>query len=388
MSDWREPWRLARERVTDLYGRHVGEPADALPTPALVVDAEALDRNLAAMNAALAGQTARLRPHTKVQKSPDIALRQIAAGAVGVAVASVWEAAAMAAAGVSDVLIANQVVPADKVNAAAALAAHVSLTVAVDDARNIEALSAAATRAGTEIGVLVEVDVGMGRCGARSGPEALRLAEQAHAAPGLRLKGVQAYEGHCMLVPDRDKRIRMATRAMDTAAAALALMRDHGLPASTLSGGGTGTYDITGRHPAVTELQAGSYVFMDAMHGNLVSGFEISLTVLTTVVARHGHTVILDAGRKSVGIDFVSPPMLGHNYTARYFAEEHAMFDTDERFGADVGDRVRLVSGYAPTTVNLHDVLYAVRGGQVEQVWPVFPRGAGHGGFLTSLLPG
>ncbi|HEX3925650.1 MAG TPA: alanine racemase [Streptosporangiaceae bacterium] len=388
MSDWQEPWRLAQERVTDLYGRHVGEQADALPTPALVVDTEALDRNLAAMNAALAGQTARLRPHTKVQKSPDIALRQIAAGAVGVAVASVWEAAAMAAAGVSDVLIANQVVPADKVNAAAALAGYASLTVAVDDARNIEALSAAAARAGTEIGVLVEVDVGMGRCGARSAPEALRLAEQAHAAPGLRLKGVQAYEGHCMLVPDREKRIRMATRAMDTAAEALALMRSHGLPAGTLSGGGTGTYDITGRHPAVTELQAGSYVFMDAMHGNLVSGFEISLTVLTTVVARHGHTVILDAGRKSVGIDFVSPPLLGHDYTARYFAEEHAMFDTDERFGADVGDRVRLVSGYAPTTVNLHDVLYAVRGGQVEQVWPVFPRGAGHGGFLTALLPG
>jgi D-serine deaminase-like pyridoxal phosphate-dependent protein len=141
MSDWREPWLRARERVADLYGRHVGEPADALPTPALVVDIEALDRNLAAMDAALAGQTARLRPHTKVQKSPDIALRQVAAGAVGVAVASVWEAAAMAAAGVTDVLIANQVVPDDKVNAAAALAARTGLTVAVDDARNIDALS-------------------------------------------------------------------------------------------------------------------------------------------------------------------------------------------------------------------------------------------------------
>ena len=388
MSDWREPWLRAQERVADQYGRHVGEPADALPTPALVVDVEALHRNLAVMAAALAGQTARLRPHTKVQKSPDIALLQVEAGAIGVTVASVWEAAAMAAAGVTDVLIANQVVPPDKVSAAAALAAHVDLAVAVDDARNIEALSAAAVRAGTEIGILVELDVGMGRCGARSGPEVLRLAEEAHAAPGLRLRGVQAYEGHCMLVPDRDKRIRLATKAMDSAAAALALLREQGLPAGTLSGGGTGTYDITGRHPSVTELQAGSYVFMDAFHGNLVSGFEVSLTVLATVVARHGDTVILDAGRKSIGIDFALPPLFGHDYVARYFAEEHAMFDTDERFGADVGDRVRLISGYAPTTVNLHDVLFAVRGGEVAGVWPVFPRGPGHCGFLTSLQRG
>lgn len=388
MSDWREPWLRAGERVTDQYGRHVGEPADALPTPALVVDVDVLRRNLAAMMAALDGRSARLRPHTKVQKSPDIARMQVAAGAIGVTVASVWEAAAMAAAGVADVLIANQVVPADKVSAAAALAAHVSLTVAVDDPANIDALSAAAASAGTEIGVLVELDVGMARCGARSAAEALRLAERVHAAPGLRLKGIQAYEGHCMSVPDRGKRVRLATEAMDQAAATLDLLRRAGLPAGTLSGGGTGTYDITGRHPAVTELQAGSYAFMDAFHARLTPDFEVSLTVASTIVARHGHTIILDAGRKSVGIDYVPPPMLGHDYAARFFAEEHAMFDVDERFGARVGDRVQLVSGYAPTTVNLHDVIFAVSGGEVVSVWPVFPRGPGHGGFLTSLQRG
>lgn len=294
----------------------------------------------------------------------------------------------MAAAGVADVLIANQVIPADKVSAAAALAAHVDLTLAVDDPGNIDALSAAATRAGTQIGVLVELDVGMERCGARSSEEALRLAERVHAAPGLRLKGIQAYEGHCMSVPDCAERVRMATEAMDKAAAALESMRQAGLPAGTLSGGGTGTYDITGRHPAVTELQAGSYAFMDAFHARLTTDFEVSLTVASTVVARHGDRVILDAGRKSVGIDYVLPPMLGHDYVPRFYAEEHAQFDVDGRFEAGVGDRVQLVSGYAPTTVNLYDAIFAVSGGQVVSVWPVFPRGPGHHGFLTSLERG
>ena len=124
---------------------------------------------------------------------------------------------------------------------------------------------------------------------------------------------------------------------------------------------------------------------MDAFHGNLVPGFEVSLTVLTSVLARHGDTVIFDAGRKSIGIDFVSPPIQGYDYEARYYAEEHALFDTDPGFPARLGDRFRLISGYAPTTVNLHDVIFAVEGDQVADIWPVFPRGPGHCGFLESL---
>jgi D-serine deaminase-like pyridoxal phosphate-dependent protein len=388
MGDWREPWLRVRERIADMYGRHVGDPVDVLPTPALLVDVDALQRNIATMMAALEGQTARLRPHTKVQKSPDIALMQVRAGAMGVTVATVWEAAAMAAAGVADILIANEVVPADRVAAAAALAPRTRLTLTVDDVRNIDALSAAMTARGAEADVLVDLDVGMARCGARSAQEALRLAAHIQEAPGLRLQGVMAYEGHCMLEPDRERRIRLAGEAMDYAASVKELLRAEGLPAETLSAGGTGTYNITGRNPQVTELQAGSYVFMDAFHGNLVPGFEVSLTVLTSVMARHGDTVILDAGRKSIGIDFVLPPIQGHDYVARYYAEEHALFDTDDRFRADIGDRVRLVSGYAPTTVNLHDAMFAVRDDQVVDVWPVFPRGPGHAGFLTSLERG
>jgi D-serine deaminase-like pyridoxal phosphate-dependent protein len=385
VADWRAPWLQARDRVQQMYGQHAGTPADTLPTPALTVELSLLSANIAAMMAALEGQSARLRPHTKVQKSPDIALLQVGAGAIGVTVATIWEAAAMAAAGVRSILVANEVIGPDKIGAAAALARHADLIIAVDDAANISDLSAAMTAAGSQAGILVDLDVGMARCGARSPEEALGLARQAHAAPGLELRGVQAYEGHCMLEPDRDTRIRLATQAMAYAASVKELLLADGLPAEVLSAGGTGTYNITGRHPAVTELQAGSYVFMDAFHGSLVPGFAVSLTVLTTVLARHGDTVIFDAGRKSVGIDFVLPPIQGYDYQARYYAEEHALFDTDPGFPAQIGDRARLICGYAPTTVNLHDVIFVTDGDQVADVWPVFPRGPGHAGFLTAL---
>jgi D-serine deaminase-like pyridoxal phosphate-dependent protein len=385
VPDWRRPWRRAAERVQEMYGQHAGASVDTLQTPALIVDLDLMRQNITAMMTALDGQVARLRPHTKVQKSPDIALLQVEAGAIGVTVATIWEAAAMAAAGVGSILIANEVIGTQKIRTAAALAAHADLLIAVDNAQNIADLSAAMTAAGNRAGILVDLDVGMARCGARSPEQALELARQAHAAPGLDLRGVQAYEGHCMLEPDRDTRIRLAAEAMDYAASVKDLLRSDGLPADILSGGGTGTYNITGRNPAVTELQAGSYVFMDAFHGNLVPGFEVSLTVLTSVLARHGDTVIFDAGRKSVGIDFVLPPLLGYDYQARYYAEEHALFDTDPGFSAAVGDRMRLICGYAPTTVNLHDVIFAVEGNQVADIWPVFPRGPGHCGFLESL---
>ena len=384
-GDWTRPWTDAAALIRADYGDRIGRSTAELVTPALVLDLDAADRNIAAMAATLRGGHVSLRPHTKVQKSPDLAARQLAAGAIGVTVASVWEAAAMGASGVEDVLIANEFVGRAKVRAAALLARRIHLTVVVDELTNIADLAAAAAEAGSTIHVLVDLDVGMARCGARSPEEALMLARAVEAAPRLELHGVQAYEGHCMLEPDPATRVRLAGEAMDYAGGVKQLLLDDGLDARTLSGGGTGTYNLTGVHPAVTELQAGSYVFMDAFHGNLVPGFEVSLTVHSTLVARHGDTVIFDAGRKSVGIDFVYPPIFGEDYVARYYAEEHALFDVDSRFTAQPGDHVRLTCGYAPSTVNLHDMMFVEQGGEVVDVWPVFPRGPHHHGFLQAL---
>jgi len=180
-------------------------------------------------------------------------------------------------------------------------------------------------------------------------------------------------------------RIAKARAAMDHLATVTDRLRQAGFACEVVSAGGTGTYDITGADRRVTEIQAGSYVFMDKFHGNLVPGFSQALTVLSTVVIQHGNTIVLDAGRKSIGIDFVLPTMVEYPfYTARYYAEEHALFDVDGRCNLKLGDTAELVPGYAPSTVNLYDAYHVVENGVVTDIWPVIPRGPGHGGILCA----
>jgi D-serine deaminase-like pyridoxal phosphate-dependent protein len=332
----------------------------------------------------LRGMKARLRPHIKVQKNVELARLQVKAGALGVCTATVWEAIEMRQSGIADVLISNEMGGREKIKALAEAARQGGLTVAVDDVGNARDLSAAAVAAGSKLDVLIEIDVGMGRGGVRSPEEALELAQRLAGLPALRLRGVQGYEGHCMLEPDLAVRVAKCHAALDYVGSIVARLKEAGFPCEVVSAGGTGTYDITGNDPRVTEIQAGSYVFMDNFHGNLVSGFSRSLTVLSTVVIQHGQTIVLDAGRKSIGIDFVLPTLVDYPfYQARYFAEEHALFDVDERCGLKLSDTAELVPGYAPTTVNLYDVYHVVENGVVVDIWPIFPRGPGHGGLLV-----
>jgi D-serine deaminase-like pyridoxal phosphate-dependent protein len=290
----------------------------------------------------------------------------------------------MSRSGVQDVLVANQVGGRQKIRALAEAAKQGHFTVAIDNARNAHDLSEATQAADSTMDFLIEVDVGMGRGGVRSAEEAVALAQAAAKLPGLRLRGVQGYEGHCMLEPDRAVRIQKAVAAMDYLGTVIDRLAAMGFVCEVVSAGGTGTYDITGDHPRVTEIQAGSYVFMDNFHGNLVPGFSRALTVLGTVVIQHGETLVLDSGRKAVGIDFVLPTMVDYPYyQARYFAEEHALFDVDERCPLKLGDTVELIPGYAPTTVNLYDAYHVVEKDMVVDIWPIFPRGPGHGGILT-----
>ena len=187
-----------------------------------------------------------------------------------------------------------------------------------------------------------------------------------------------------MLEPDKETRILKVRKAMDELAETVDSLRWAGFACEVVSAGGTGTYDITGADPRVTEIQAGSYVFMDMFHGNLVPGFMRSLTVLSTVVIQHRNTIVLDCGRKSISIDFVPPVMVPYPlYQARFFAEEHALFDVDERCQLKIGDTVELVPAYAPSTVNLYDAYHVVEGGVVTDIWPVIPRGPGHVGILA-----
>lgn len=165
--------------------------------------------------------------------------------------------------------------------------------------------------------------------------------------------------------------------------AAADFLAEHGHPCADISGGGTGTYFIAGANPRFTEVQAGSYALLDCFHNGLVpGGFEIALTILGTVISRHGSTVVLDCGRKAVGIDFVTPPVVGHpEAEIRYYAEEHCLADFPGVPPLDLGDRAEVMAGYGPTTVNLHDVFHVIEGGLVTDIWPVSPRGAGPPAF-------
>jgi D-serine deaminase-like pyridoxal phosphate-dependent protein len=359
----------------------IGRSRQELTTPALLLDLPVVRRNIARMAACTRGPT-RLRPHVKSHKSAEIARLQMESGAIGLTAATVWEAAAMADAGMDDLLIANEVVGEEKVRRLAGIARTARVTVAVDHVRNAEALSAAAGAVGTKIGVLVDVDVGLERCGVRTEPEARALAERVSQLPGIHLRGVMGYEGHCALEPDRGKRAAKVRIAMERLLAVADALRSAGFSVEVVSAGGTGTFDLTGCYPGVTELQAGSYVCMDSARTDLVPDFAVGLTVLTTVVSRHQTTVVLDCGKKTVGVDFAPPRIVGEAARVRYVSEEHTVFEVDSDCGLEVGQQVELLPSYCPTTINLHDVYYVVQDGVVIDIWPVLARGPGRGGMV------
>ena len=370
---------LIKEMHLTFVGRHRKE----LITPALILDLDIAKRNIDYMQNRMKKMPAELRPHIKVQKCAELADLQIKSGAIGVCTATAWEAIVMSRGGIKDVLIANQVAGKEKIDALAKTALAAKLTLTLDDKQNAKEISEAAIRAGSQFDFLIEIDVGQKRGGVRTIDEALELAQYASDLKGLRFRGMMGYEGHCMLEPDRALRIKKAGQAVEILFDAVQKLDKAGFKSDVVSAGGTGTYDITGNEEMVTEIQAGSYVFMDLFHGNLVPGFLRALTVSSTVAIKHGKTIVLDAGRKSIGIDFVLPEMVEYPfYKARYFAEEHALFDIDDRCLLKRGDKVELIPGYAPTTVNLHDVYYVVENDVVTDVWPIIPRGPGNYGLI------
>jgi D-serine deaminase-like pyridoxal phosphate-dependent protein len=319
----------------------------------------------------------RLRPHAKTHKCSQVAALQIEAGAIGVTTATVWEAAALARAGIGDILIANEIVGPAKIARAVEAGSAARLTVAVDAIDNAKDLSAALADADSEAGVLVDVDIGMGRCGVRSAAEALEVANAVSQLPNLRFDGVMGFEGHCSLEPRRDKRTRLTRAALAKLLETAEHIRANGIPVETISAGGTGTFDLTGTDPNVTELQAGSYAFMDTAHAAVVSGFDFALTVLATVISRHGSTVVLDVGKKTLGLETPAPIIPTTPSSIRYVAEEHTVVDLEGVQSMKVGQQIEVVPSYCPVTVNLHDAYLVVDDDVVVDVWPLVARGAG-----------
>ena len=383
LSNIRELISQEYEGARSSYGSAIGCKRDELTTPALILDLEIVRRNLAYMSERMKNAPSKLRAHIKVHKSPDIARLQIEAGAIGVGTATLWEATVMGVTGIDDVFLINEVVGSEKIEAAALLAREVSLKVAVDDSGNIKELSRAASKAGSVIGCMVEVDTGMRRCGASSPEEALDLARHVTSSPGLRLDGVTGYEGHCSEEFDRVKREQMEQEAMKYLVGVADLLRRNSLPCPIVSAAGTATWELTANYPGVTEIQPGSYATMDNYHARMEPRFKLTTTVLATVLSRRETRIITDVGGKTVGADKAT--LRDYDYPIFRYDEEHGIFSIDASCPLKVGDKVELSIGYTPFAVNYFDVYHVVEGGRVVDIWPIIPRGPGHAGLLNEF---
>jgi D-serine deaminase-like pyridoxal phosphate-dependent protein len=347
-------------------------PEDHLPTPALLVDLDLFDANVAAMERLLAGTSKRLRPHIKTHRTPALALRQLGGSASGVTCSTVGEAEAMAAAGILDLLVANEVVDPGKVERLVTLAGHARVQVAADSAQGVEALGAAAQRNGRAIEVLIDVDVLIHRCGVGSPAEAVALATRVARTPGLRVVGAMGYEGRVRAgVPDRAARI---ASAYDTLARTVAALRDAGVPVDTVSGAGTSTLREAIADPTITELQAGVYAVMEPELEPMGLPFACAVAVRGTVISARDGRIVLDAGRRSVGMEYGPPLPLGLTARSIMVSDEHTTIWVDGPTQA-VGDQVDLVPGQVRTTFNLHDEVVASRAGAVVATWPIAARG-------------
>lgn len=364
----------------------LGDSLAKVATPALVIDLDAMERNLAVMASFARSHGVRLRPHAKTHKSAAIAKAQIAGGAVGVCVQKLSEAETLAAAGITDIFISNEVIDEAKLTRVAALARRIKLAIAVDSAFGLDRLANACETAGSAPNVFVEIDVGQGRCGV-SPAEAGALAHHL-VSRGLHFAGLQAYQGgaqHIRGATDREAAMR---KAADVVRAAQTSITSAGLACPLVTGGGTGTFAFEAASDVWGELQAGSYLFMDREYAGVEPAehapwFEHSLFVKSQVMSRGASHVVVDAGIKAYAIDAGLPLAWGRELEMINFGDEHGVLKpSDSGSAADLpqlGEVVWLVPGHCDPTVNLHDGYVAVRGGlergEVEALWPVDTRG-------------
>ena len=361
----------------------VGDPVSAIATPALVVDLDAMERNIERLADFARGHGMRLRPHAKTHKCAEIARRQIAAGAVGVCVQKTSEALALAEAGIGDIYVSNEVIDEAKLRDLAALAGRVRLSIAVDSALGVDRLAAALKAAGTSVDVYIEVDVGHGRCGVA--PAAAVALAHRLVSHGLRLAGLQAYHGRAQHLRTPTERENAIRHAVSLARAAQAGVTSAGIGCPLVTGAGTGTFVLEAASGLYGELQAGSYVFMDRDYADNQAAphapaFEHALFVKSQVMSAGTAHAVVDAGHKSHAIDSGLPRVRGFDVEFVNGGDEHGILR--RRGGAplpSLGEAVWLVPGHCDPTVNLHEHYVVVRGGldagRVEAVWPIEARG-------------
>ncbi|WP_420394988.1 3-hydroxy-D-aspartate aldolase BhcC [Nioella sp.] len=381
--------------LTNLDAYDVGFDIPAKPgmneadiqTPCLILDLDALERNVKKMGDYAKAHGMRHRSHGKMHKSVDVQkLQESLGGAVGVCCQKVSEAEVFVRGGIKDVLVSNQVRDSAKIDRLARLPKLGSrIIVCVDDLDNVAELSAAAEKHGTELEVFVEIDCGAGRCGVTTTADVVAIAKAADAAPGLKFTGIQAYQGamqHMDKYEDRKAKLDAAIAMVEDAVQGL---KASGLEPELVSGGGTGSYYFESNSGVYNELQCGSYAFMDADYGRILDEngqridrgeWENALFILTSVMSHaKADKAIVDAGLKAQSVDSGLPVVFGRD-DVEYVkcSDEHGVV-SDPRGVLKVNDKLRLVPGHCDPTCNVHDWYVGVRGGKVEALWPVSARG-------------
>jgi D-serine deaminase-like pyridoxal phosphate-dependent protein len=357
----------------------VGLPKAALETPALLVDLDVMEANIARIAETCRHHGVGWRPHIKGHKTPEIARRQLAAGAIGITCAKLGEAEVMADAGITEIVIANQIVGASKVGRLIRLLERAPVIVSVDSFANVAELAEAAQGGGRELGVVIEVNIGMNRAGVAPGPPVVALAAAIAQRPGLRLAGVIGWESHAVTIADPGEKERVVAEAIARLVASAEACRRAGHDAPIVSCGGTGTFPYCIRQPGVTEVQVGGAIFSD-MHYR--SHYHLdqpcALTLLTTVTSRPTATrIVLDAGKKAMSGDAALPEPLGlPAVRSLRLSAEHTTIELEAPSEAPkVGDQLELIVGYSDTTVHLHEEIVGLRAGSVDAVWRVAARG-------------
>ncbi|MET0519350.1 MAG: DSD1 family PLP-dependent enzyme [Burkholderiaceae bacterium] len=366
-----------------------GDPLSAIDTPALLLELDAFERNVALMQARADAAGLALRPHAKAHKCPAIARAQVAQGAVGICCQKVSEALPFVAAGIGDIHISNEIVGAAKAQLLARLAGHARLSVCVDHGTQIAELAAATRAAGSRLDVFVEINIGQDRCGVNEPAAALRLVDALAEHPQLRFKGLQAYLGNIQHLRAHAERRAAAEGAAARTAAFVAALQARGVHCEVVTGGGSGSVEFDLHSGVYTELQPGSYVFMDGDYGRNEYQdslrFEHALFLASTLMSvGDGSRLVLDAGLKSLAVDSGLPGIWQQGRlsdTLAYVAanDEHGIVRRIDANAPEpapaLGSQLLLVPGHCDPTLNLHEQLIAVRNGRVEALWAVAARG-------------
>ena len=356
----------------------IGQSVQELDTPALLVDLNIMESNIARMAKTFREAGVKWRPHIKGIKIPAIAHQLLLAGAIGVTCAKLSEAEVMAAAGIRDILIANQIVGPQKAARLAALCRHADPIATVDSIEHVRELGAAAQHIGVRLRAVIEVNCGLDRCGVEPGEAVVQLAKELSAHPGLRFAGLMTWEGHTLRTAPENRR-KVVEESLSLLTSSADACRANEIPVDIVNCGGTGDYWLSAHVKGVTEIEAGGGIFGDRFYQSKGVNHPIALTVLSTVISRPTPTrIVTDSGRKAMMVEDHGEPWPKGiaAVTSVRISSEHGQCELEAASAVPrIGDKLAWLVAYGDMTLFLHDELFGIRDGVVETVWPILGRG-------------